>query len=232
MPQDSGTPDMGPLVSAHEFVQVPLSAGRLGSYLRSHLPAGSTSNSSGTASGGVRNYSFFQISFPANGPTVYLKVLNETWTARTVTTSWLRIDAAVSQVGKRTSSETVLGASSATVTGYASSSPSGGTQGPSSIVISGAPLGKVVSVFDALPLGPTSYCMENTNTFSMTITLVNGTKVQAIESQCGGYTVLVTSKSVRYVLSDSNCSLLSAVVNVLPPGEAAATRSALSACEQ
>jgi hypothetical protein len=231
MKQQAGVPSVGPLFAAHEYVQVPLSNGQLTAFLESHLPSGSTLGSTGTAFD-KRNYSDLEISFPANGPRVYLKIVDETWTARTANSSWLRVDADVAQVGERTSAETIEAPSKAIVTGYATTTYQNGSQGPSSITITGAPLGTVISTFDALPLGPTNSCMEEIVPLTMTVTLSNGAKVQVTEIECGGHTVLVKTGTTQYYLSDNDCKLLAAAVNVLPPGGSTATRNALSGCEQ
>jgi|GEM_PF-2246233 len=231
MKQQAGVPSVGPVFAAHEYVQVPLNTRQLTAFLESHLPSGSTLGSTGTAFD-KRNYSDLEISFPVSGPRVYLKIIEETWTARTATSSWLRIDADVAQVGTRTSTETIEGPSKAIVTGYATTTFQNGSQGPSSITITGAPLGTVISTFDALPLGPTNSCMEEIEPFTMTVTLANGANVRVTEIECGGHVVLVKTGTTQYYLSDNNCTLLAAIVNVLPPGGSVATRNALSACEQ
>jgi hypothetical protein len=156
-------------------------------------------------------------------------------TRRSSSTSWLRIDSQVVWVPSRTSSQVVSGAVSAIVTGYKMTGLSG-SSGDVTLHVSGRKLAKLLRVFNSLPLGPQSECMESLNGFDIAFKLSNGARIEVTNGFCAGSFDAVSAQAgnlndVRYVLSDDSCALFKDAVSLFSGVSAPGTSAALHDCE-
>jgi len=119
------------------------------------------------------------------------------------------------------------------VTGFSTSSAMRGSSGPVTFVVPAARARSVVSVLNALPLGPRGICMEDALLFEITIRPTKGSppSFEAEGWQCPPEVEVTEHGRLMPVLYDANCALLRAVVKVLPVHEAEATREAAIGCD-
>ena len=119
------------------------------------------------------------------------------------------------------------------VTGFARSSAMRGSSGPVTFVVPAARARSVVSVLNALPLGPRGICMEDALLFEITVRPSKGSppSFEAEGWQCPPEVEVTDHGRSMPALYDVNCALLRAVVKVLPVHEADATREAAIECD-
>lgn len=235
--QCAGVPAAGAITTRHQYFVVPGSPGALESFLTRHLPVGGHfdgSSQTSSSSNGAEIISVV-ISFPANGPHVYLRQLAYSMTARTSSTSWLRVDSQVDWIPSRHSSQFVTAAVSATVTGFKSAGLSG-SSGDVRVHVVGKRLATLLASLNALPLGPTQGCMESLNGFEMTITLASGARLAVTNGFCAGafdavYSLSPHSNGARYILADNDCALLKDVASLFVASSVPGTSEALHSCE-
>jgi hypothetical protein len=235
--QCAGTPGVGTLTTQHRYFVVPGPPTALENFLTTHVPKGGRYDSSAdtsTTSGGAGVISIV-ITFPANGPHVYLRQLAYSMTKRNSSTSWLRIDSQVVWLPLRSASQIVSGAVSATVTGYKTVGLMG-SRGDVRLHLSGQRLTALVRELNALPLGPRSECMEGLDGFNVSITLSNGGRLEVVNGYCAGATDSVSARAgnlneVNYVLSDRSCSFIKYVGSLFAARSVPGTSGALRQCE-
>ena len=234
--QCAGTPDAGAVTAMHRYYIVPGPPTALEKFLTTHLPKGGSYNGSTDTTNTSNGTGIISIAidFSADGPHVYLKQLAYSMTRRTPSTSWLRIDSQIVWVPSRSANQSVIGAVSATVTGYRTTALSG-SAGNVRIHLSGKKLGELVREINALPLGPTNQCMESLTGFQVTITLKNGERLLVVNGFCGGASESVSSPSgnlndVSYVLSDHACNFIRSVASLFAANTVPGTRQALRQC--
>jgi hypothetical protein len=234
--QCAGTPLMQPFVAEHRFYVVPGPPTAVETFLTTHIPKGGHyDGSTGTSSGpnGIGIISI-TITYPANGPHVYLKQLAYSMTKKNATSSWLRIDSQIVWVPNRAADQKVATARSATITGYHQTALSG-TSGDVKIHLSGTKLTKLVGELNALPLGPESQCMESLAGFTISLRLTNGTQLQIDNGFCAGAFDSVVSMTggqskVDYTLSDPSCHFIDDVASLFG-SSVKGTHEAQSGCQ-
>jgi hypothetical protein len=237
--QCAGVPaDATYLITMHRYYVVAGTPAAAEKFLATHIPKGGVGGGEGTSySNNGPEVLSTSTAFPANGPHVYLRQLGYSMTAKSSTSSWLRVDSQVVWVPSRTSAQKVTGAVSATVTAYKSVGLFG-SSGGTKIHVSGNKLATLLRTFNSLPLGPQNSCMEDITGFGLTVTLKSGSTFQVYNSFCGGPSDTVftqagnLSGSPRYVLADTSCSLIKDVVSLFGKVAIPGTRSALHSCEQ
>jgi hypothetical protein len=232
--QCAGAGAVGSLTTLHHYYAVKGSPTSIEKFLTTHLPVGGTyDGSSGVSSGPNKTIYSFTITFPANGPHLYLKQLAYSTDIRNSTSSWLRIDSQIVWLPSRSADQIVPPALSATVTGYKTVSLMGST-GPSTVSVTGKKLSSLVSALNALPLGPTERCVETTTAFQLTITLRNGKKLHDSSTFCGFPEDAISFSSATfaasYELADTSCTVMSDVAALFKNGTAVGTRTSLSDC--
>jgi hypothetical protein len=234
--QCAGTPIVQPFTSEHRYYIVPGTPAAIEKYLTTHIPkGGSYDGSAGTStSANSAPVDSIAIIFPASGPHVYLKQLAYSFTPKTSTTSWLRVDGQIVWVPSRSARQKVPAARSATVTGYEKTALSG-TSGAVNIKLSGKKLTQLIAEFNALPLGPENRCMENLTGFSISLRLKDGTHLQIDNGFCAGafdsVSKITGAKSgVDYTLSDPSCHFIDDVVALFASMSVKGTHEALSGC--
>jgi hypothetical protein len=235
--QCEGAPAMGTVTTEHRYYIISGPPTGVENYLTTHIPKGGTYNGSVDTTNSSNGLGIISIAitYRANGPHVYLKQLAYSMTKRTSSTSWLRIDSQIVWVPSRTKSETVSDPFSATITGYKMAALSGNS-GDVRIHLSGRKLTKLVNEFNALPLGPTNACMEDSSGFTMSLTLKSGEQLQIFNGFCGGPFDEVIPPTgnlndVRYRVSDHSCDFMRAVMSLFPATSAAGSHAALHSCE-
>ncbi len=235
--QCEGPPAMGTVTTKHHYYIVPGPPTAVEAILTTHIPKGGSYDGSvdTTNSNNGLGIISIAITYRANGPHVYLKQLAYSMTKRTSSTSWLRIDSQIAWVPGRTTSEKISTPISATVTGYKVTALSGNS-GDVRINLSGRKLTKLVNEFNALPLGPTDACMEDSSGFTISLTLRNGEQLQIFNGFCvGPFDEVIPPagnlNGVRYRVSDHSCDFMRVVVSLFPATSAAGTHTALHSCE-
>ncbi|MGH9087847.1 MAG: hypothetical protein ACRDYZ_07005 [Acidimicrobiales bacterium] len=144
----------------------------------------------------------------------------------------VRVDAMVVWKPSRPSDESVPAVGQVVVTGYAASSLSRGSTGPTTVSVTGSAARRVRRDFDALALAAPGSCMESENVYALQFT----GRVGLPEVSVGAGTcpspgeVSVTSDGSQMAPLLEDCRLLRAVAAVLPPHEAAYTHRRAAAC--
>lgn len=234
--QCGGTPSALGLTTMHRYYIVPGPPSSVESFITTHVPRGGRHGSTGTATAGDGTTVLStSITFPANGPHVYVRQLAYSMTRRSSSTSWLRIDSQVLWVASRTASQTVSGVISATVTGYKTTGLSG-SRGDVTRHVSGKKLAALLRVFNSLPRGPQLGCMESLNGFDIVFTLRDGTDIEVVNGLCAGSFDAVSARAGNvnddlYVLSDDSCALFKDAASLFAGGSVPGTWAALHDCE-
>jgi hypothetical protein len=225
-----------PFASQHRYYIVPGTPTAIERYLTTHIPeGGSYDGSAGTSTSGTSApIDSIAITFPANGPHLYLKQLAYSLTQKTSTTSWLRIDGQIVWVPSRSASQKIPAANSATITGFEKTALSG-TSGPVKIQLSGKKLTRLIAELNSLPLGPENRCMENLTGFTILLHLKSGTRLQIDNGFCVGAfdsvsTITGNENGVDYSLADPSCHLIDDVVSLFASTSVQGTHEASSGC--
>lgn len=140
-----------------------------------------------------------------------------------------RVDAVVVWNPSRSSNESVPREGAVEVTGYETSSLSGGPTGATTVRVMGKDATSLRRAFDALPLASPVVCMESETAYSLRFDGRVGT-VRVSESTCPG-TLYVTSGGTRMAPLLSDCTLLRLVAAVLPQHEARYTHERAARCQ-
>jgi hypothetical protein len=225
------TADAQYLVTMHRFYVVPGSPSSVEAFLATHIPKSGVEGGEGIGGVVITN----STDFPANGPRIYLRQLAYSMATRNASSSWLRIDSVIISVPRRSASQAVSGAASATATSYKSVNLDG-SRGATKVDVSGSGLTDLLSALNSLPLGPQNDCVEDLTGFNLNIALKNGDTVDVYNGFCGGPTDLVSVQKgnlteSRYSLSDTSCTLIKDVVSLFGSAPIAGTRNALHSCE-
>jgi hypothetical protein len=235
--QCAGTPDVAGLVTLHRYFVVAGPPTAVETFLTRHVPRGahydgSTGTSTTSNGNGIISIT---MTYPANGPHVYLRQLAYSMTRRNATTSWLRIDAQVVWIPSRTSAQSLTGVVAAAVTGYKNVGLMG-SSGDVTIHVAGKKLATLVGAFNSLPLGPRNGCMESLNGFNITFSLKSGARLHVVNGFCAGSFDSLSPPAgalggATYVLSDNSCTFFTYVTSLLQRSSVAGTRDALHQCE-
>jgi hypothetical protein len=220
------------LIDLHRFYLVDRTPGVVGAYLRTHLPTGavvtSTVGAGGCLAGGLG------IALPVRGPHEYLAELTCSMAAVGGDATELRVDASSVWLPTRSGAERAPAQGVVTVTAYAEASSMNPSSGPVTFALSRGRAGSLVSVLNALPLGPSSYplCLEDSLIFRIVVRPASGAppSFQADGWDCGAVVRVTAHGRSMQPLYDGNCSLLRAVVKVLPAHAGEATREAGTEC--
>lgn len=119
----------------------------------------------------------------------------------------------------------------ATVTGYKAGSPALQSSGPVTAVLRGKTAAHLDQVLNSLPEGGTMECMENVLLYNITFALASTHATIDVAGWACVAAVQVTEDGKTTLRTDSYCTLLAAVRQVLP-ASAAATQQDLSGCDR
>ena len=222
----SGTHD------AHRFYLLDESMEALESYLEAHVPQDATQvgNGSEDDSFGVWSVSL-SYDLPVSGPHDYLAELSYL-SVDTGSGAELRVDAQVVWEPNRPADERALRNGVVEVTAYSKASLMAGSSGPVTFTVTGARARSLLRALNALPLGPRAFCLENALLFKLVIRRAESSppELEADGWYCTAAVDVSEHGRAKPDLTDRSCSLLRAVVRVLPAHEANATRTAGKQC--
>jgi len=226
------TPGIGDLIDVHRFYLVDELAGTVESYVGAHLPKGAqwtTSTGLGTApTGGAMSYA---VSLPVSGPHDYFAELAYSFqpVGTTGDETEIRVDSQTVWEPTRSARELAPAGGIVEVTGFSEVSIFG-SSGPVTARLDNTQTEALRAVLNALPLAPSaSGCHEDALLYRITFRPRAGA---ASSFEADGWicprVVIVTEHGGNMApLSDADCSLLRAVVDVLPSHEAKGTRSSV-----
>ena len=225
------------LIDLHELYLVDEPAGPalsdpLNSYVRAHLPAGSTETGGNTGSGPAGDDTGFFLSLPTSGPNEFLAQLLYETTETTGGAYVLRIDAQVVWVPDRSGTEAIPPPAGAQLTGFAMLSAANPSSGPVTVHLGEADSARLADAVNALPLAAHTFCMEDSLLFTITFNppSFSSNPTHVVSEWLCGATVDVSVGAIQLPrLSDAGCALRHLVVSLFPE-QAAGTRSAAGNC--
>ncbi len=226
------TPGIGGLTDVHRFYLVDELAATVESYVQAHLPKGAqwtTSTGFGTApTGGAMGYA---VSLPVSGPHEYFAELAYYFqpVGTTSDETEIRVDSQTVWEQSRSDRELAPAGGILEMTGFSQVFPFG-SSGPVTVRLDNTQTEALRVALNALPLGPPrGGCHEDALLYRITF---RPAAEAALSFEADGWIcprVVVVTEHGRNMapLSDASCSLLRAVVDVLPPHEAKGTRSSV-----
>jgi hypothetical protein len=202
------------------------------SFIAAHLPKGATVSGTGTLGNPQGSADGFEVSMPTSGPNQNYAELVYALVADGVQACEFRVDAQVIWVPDRSADDLLPAYDSVEVTGFSQTSLANESSGPVSIELSRTQADALRTVINSLPLAPPPACMEDSLLYKIAF---RPSTVATHSFELDGYecveTVLVFEDGKALPpLSDASCSLLHAVVSLLPDGQAGGTRSAAAGC--
>ena len=228
------TPGVGGLINVHRLYLVDESPAFVESYIEAHLPRGAKVTSTGNASSPTGTASGVVVSLPISGPNEYLAQLAYDLAPIGGTSDTeLRVDAQTVWLPSRSAGELAPGGGVVEVTGFSQTSPAGASSGPVTVRLDSTQARRLRAVLDALPLGPPAEgCHENSLLYRIIFRPAAGaaSSFEADGWACPAAVVVTEHGRKMAPLHDTDCSLLHAVVDVLPAHQANGTRYASAGC--
>jgi hypothetical protein len=229
-------PGVSGLHDAHRFYLLDESMEAVESYLEAHVPRDATQlgyGKSGTMAKGILSVNL-SYDLPVSGPHNYLAELSYLSVA-TGSAAELRVDAEVVWKPNRPADERAPRNGVVEVTAYPEASLMAGSSGPVTFTVTGARARSLIRALNALPLGPGASigaCIEN---FLLSKLVIRRAESSPPELEADGWYCMAAVEVSEHgratpALTDRSCSLLRAVVRVLPAHEANATRAAGKQC--
>jgi hypothetical protein len=222
------------LIDVHSIYVVDELPGAVLTYITTHIPQGALLVGTGTLGSPNGDAHGIDISIPRSGPNEnYAELVYEVASYQD-RSSELRVDAQVVWVPNRSDDELVPSGATVEVTGFAQTSAANDSSGPVTIKLTPAQAESLTIVANSLPLAPPPACMENPLLYKV---VFRPSAPPSGSFELDGYdcpkTVFVSKNGIAlFPLNDAGCRLLAAVVSVLPEGQGAGTRSALTgSCE-
>jgi len=226
------TPGSSGLIDLHRQYLVDRLPGAVESYIEAHLPDGAKVTSTESSGGPAGTAIGLVVSLPISGPNEYLAQLAYDVAPATTHAAELRIDAQTVWVPNRSAGEFAPAQGIVDVTGYSSVSVASGSSGPVTVQLSSRRASGLRAVLNALPLGPAVGCLEGALLYKIAVrpTAGGASSFEADGYACGA-TVLVTEHGRRKSpLHDAHCSLLHAVIDLLPAHMVNGTRFSTAGC--
>ncbi len=220
------------LIDLHRLYLVDDSTSAVEAYIRSHLPDGAKVPEAGTSSGATGcSANDLTVSLPVSGPNQYLAQLGYDISPDGKGVE-LRVDADTIWMPNRSANELAPAKGIIEVTGFSQISLVMGSSGPVTVRLPSARAATLRRVINSLPLGPKVSCIANSLLYRIVVRPATGS---APSFEVDGYAcaaqVLVTRDGRSMLpLYDASCSLLHAVIKVLPAHEAKGTRLAQAGC--
>jgi hypothetical protein len=144
----------------------------------------------------------------------------------------IRVDSQAVWEPSRSAAELAPAGGTVEVTGFSLLSTTKASSGPVTVRLSVARADKLRAAVNALPLGPPPSCMEDALLYRIVFRSTKGTPASLEADGWGCSAVVLVAEHGRSMapLSDVTCSLLHAVLAVLPAGAAEGTRHASVGC--
>lgn len=219
------------LIDLHRLYLVDDSTSAVEGYIRSHLPPGAKMPEAGTSGGPACLANDLTVSLAVSGPNQYLAQLGYDISPDGDGVE-LRVDAETVWLPNRSANELAPAKGIIEVTGFSQISPALGSSGPVTVRLPSARAATLRRVINSLPLGPKVSCAENSLLYRIVVRPATGS---APSFELDGYAcaaqVLVTRNGRSMPpLYDAYCSLLHAIIKVLPAHEANGTRGSSAGC--
>lgn len=227
------TPGVSDLIDLHRLYKLTEPAGRAESYILAHLPVGARVSSTGDSLSSAGTASGFVVSLKTSGPNEYLAQLAyDLAPLGDATGTEMRVDAQTVWLPNRSAGELAPAAGIAEVTGFSQTGVAVAASGPVTIRLDGTQARSLRAVLDGLALGPIPDCHENALLYKITFRPAQGSapSFEADGWACGAMVVVTAHGGKMSRLFDAHCSLLNAVVHVLPANRARGTRSVSAGC--
>ena len=226
---------VGGLIDLHRLYLVDESPAFAEGYIEAHLPRGAKVTSTGNSSSPTGTASGVVVSLSTSGPNEYLAQLAyDLVPVGGTNDTELRVDAQTVWLPSRSAGELAPGGGVLQVTGFSQTSPAGASSGPVTVRLDSTQARRLRAVLDALPLGPPTMCAENSLLYRIVFRPAAGAapSFEADGWACPAAVVVTEHGRKMAPLYDSDCSLLHAVVEVLPAHEANGTRYASAGCRR
>jgi hypothetical protein len=227
------TPGVSDLIDLHRLYTLEEPPGPAESYILAHLPMGARVSSTGDSLGATGSAVGFVVLLQTSGPNEYLAQLAyDLAPLRDASETEMRVDAQTVWLPDRSTGELAPPAGIAEVTGFSQTGVAVAASGPVTVRLDSAQAKSLRAVLDGLALGPIPYCHENALLYEITFRPAQGSapSFEADGWACGAMVVVTAHGGKVSRLFDAHCSLLNAVVNVLPANRARGTRSLSAGC--
>ena len=227
------TPGLGDLIDLHRLYLVNGLPDSVQSYVETHLLKGAKVITTMLGSGQTGATTGLVVSLSVAGPHAYLAQLAyEFASVASSNVTEIRVDSQTVWEPSRPPGELAPAGGVVEVTGYSRISAASSSSGPVTVQLSRAQAKALRAAVNALPLGPTASCMENSLLYRI---VFRPEKRSASSFEVDGWSCVAgvgVTKHGRAMapLYDATCSLLHAVAGVLPSNRAAATRHASAGC--
>ena len=225
------TPGIGDLIDLHRLYLVNELPDSVQNYLQTHLPKGAKVITTGGGPTGATTA--LVVSLSVAGPHEYLAQLAyEFASVGPSKVTEIRVDSQTVWVPSRPPGELAPAGGIVEVTGYSRISAASLSSRLVTVQLNRAQAKALRAAVNALPLGPSASCMENSLLYRIVFRPAKGS---ASSFEVDGWLCVAgvgVTKHGRAMapLHDATCSLLHAVAGVLPRNKAAATRRASADC--
>jgi hypothetical protein len=227
------TPGLGELIDRHRLYLVNELSDSVQNYVETHLPKGAKVITTMQGSGSTGATTGLVVSLSVAGPHDYLAQLAYAFASvGPSNVTEIRVDSQTVWVPSRPPGELAPAGGIVEVTGYSRTSAESSSSVPVTVQLNRAQAKGLRAAVNALPLGPSASCMENSLLYRIVFRPAKGS---ASSFEVDGWSCVAgvgVTKHGRAMapLYDATCSLLHAVAGVLPSNKAAATREASADC--
>ena len=223
------------LIDLHRLYLVDDSTGAVEGYIRSHLARGAEMTVEGTAGSPSCLASNVIVSLPVSGPNQYLAQLGYDISPDGAGVE-MRVDAEAVWVPNRSVDELVPAKGIIDVTGFSRVSLADPSTGPVTVPLPSARAATLRRVIDSLPRGPKVSilaCVEDPLLYRIVVRPAAGSapSFEFDGYQCAAEVFVTRNSRSMPPLYDATCSLLHAVIKVLPAHEANGTRRSWPGCK-
>jgi hypothetical protein len=229
--QAAQAPDVPGLIDLHELYLVDEPPNAVVNYVKAHLRVGAVAGT-GTSNSPNSSATDVVISLPISGPNEYLSEVTYDAVPDGSSGAELRVDAQVVWLADRPAQEDAPSDALVDVVGFSRISLDQGSSGRVAVELSGRRTTELRKVLDALPLAPQPTCMEDSLIYQIVFRPGPGLRpsFEADGYECGATVLVTESGRSMSPLHDTDCSLLRAVIGILPAHEANGTRLSGRSC--
>lgn len=220
------------LIDLHRLYLINDSTSAVEGYIRSHLPDGAKVPETGTSSGATGcSANDLTVSLAVSGPNQYLAQLGYNISPDGDGVE-LRVDAETVWMPNRSANELAPAKGIIEVTGFSQISLPMGSSGPVTVRLSSAGAATLRRVINSLPRGPKVVCFADSLLYRIVVRPAPGTapSFEVDGNACVAQVLVTRNGRSMPPLYDAYCSLLHAVIKVLPAHEAKGTRGSQAGC--
>jgi hypothetical protein len=227
------TPGVLGVIDLHRLYLVNELPDTVESYVEGHLPEGGEVTETGSGWGPTGTTTGVEVSLPVSGPHEYLaKLVYEFALVGATNETEIRVDSQTVWEPNRSAAEQAPAGGIVEVTGFSQISDMDPSSGPVMVQVNRTQAKALRAALNALPLGPPAGCMEDSLLYRITFRRAAGSGVSFEADGWACIAAVVVTEHGREMspLYDETCSLLRAVVAVLPTHQAEATRHSSAGC--